>query len=117
MWPGSNWSREKGEPVSSSKAKINSRLLCSSVEAGNCSTMRNASDAVTILKFDGRQHFRRPLVERSANGQQALDAGQVGSTLDGADLRNAQRGHGRQILQRPIALHAQHLDAMAQPLP
>jgi predicted nuclease of predicted toxin-antitoxin system len=41
------------------------------------------------LKIDRRQNFRRPLIKRPANRQQALNARQIRAALDRADLRNA----------------------------
>ena len=65
------------------------------------------------LEFDRGQHFRRALVEGPANGQQALDARQVRTPLDGTDLRDAEFGGGGKVFERPVALDAQHLDLMA----
>src|SRR5579872_3106295 len=65
-------------------------------------------------EIDRGKDFGRALVEGAADCQETFDAGQIGATFDGADLRNAELGHGGQVLQRPVTLHAQHLDAMAE---
>src|SRR5579871_2043206 len=66
------------------------------------------------LKVDASQNFRGLLVERLRDRKQTLDAGQVGAAFDGAHLRYAELALVRQVLQGPVALDAQHLDAMTE---
>src|SRR5437899_1685124 len=69
-----------------------------------------------LLEIDRRQDLRGLLIERLRDRQQTLDAWQVRAALDGADLRDAEPGLRGQVLEGPVALHAQHLDAMTQAL-
>ena len=60
--------------------------------------MRCASSKINPL-----QDLARFLIEGLRDRQQAFDAGQVRPALDGADLRHAQLGLRRQILEGPVA--------------
>src|SRR5579884_100770 len=51
------------------------------------------------LEIDGREHFRGPLVERPADGDEALDRWQIRAAFDGTDLRYAQARGRREVFE------------------
>src|SRR5487761_1931580 len=70
-----------------------------------------------ILEIDSSQYFRWLALKGLGDGEQAFHARHVGAAFDGADLGDTQARVLRQILQGPVALHAEHLDRVAEAFP